>query len=52
MNAYGVAFHACKNTMNSLGWTDENLVAYAEVVDVGVEDIMRLQERGFSYISW
>ncbi len=52
LNAYGVAFHACKNTMNSLGWTDENLVAYAEVVDVGVEDIMRLQEKGFSYFSW
>jgi hypothetical protein len=50
--AYGVAFHACKNTMDSLGWTEENLVEYAKVVAVGVEDIMLLQERGFSYFSW
>ena len=52
LNAYGVAFHACRNTMDSLGWTDENLVEFAKVVDVGVEDIMLLQERGFSYFSW
>jgi intracellular sulfur oxidation DsrE/DsrF family protein len=50
--AYGVAFHACKNTMNSLGWTEQNLVEYAKVVAVGVEDIMLLQEKGFSYFSW
>ena len=52
LNAYGVAFHACRNTMNSLGWTEENLVDYAKVVDVGVEDIMLLQEKGFAYFSW
>jgi intracellular sulfur oxidation DsrE/DsrF family protein len=52
LNVYGVAFHACKNTMDSLGWTEENLVPYAKVVPVGVEDIMLLQERGFSYFSW
>ncbi|MCB1802905.1 MAG: DsrE family protein [Gammaproteobacteria bacterium] len=52
LNAYGVRFHACKNTMDSLGWTEENLVDYAVVVPVGVEDIMLLQEKGFSYVSW
>lgn len=52
LNAYGVAYHACKNTMDSLGWTEENLVSYAKVVPVGVEDIMLLQEQGFSYFSW
>ena len=52
LNAYGVAFHACRNTMDSLGWTEENLVDYAIVVPVGVEDIMLLQEKGFSYFSW
>ena len=52
LNAYGVAFHACKNTMDGLGWTQENLVDYAQVVEVGVEDIMLLQEKGFSYFSW
>jgi intracellular sulfur oxidation DsrE/DsrF family protein len=52
LNAYGVAFHACRNTMDSLGWTDENLVDFAKVVDVGVEDIMLLQQKGFAYFSW
>ena len=52
LHAYGVAFHACKNTMDSLGWTEENLVEYAKVVAVGVDDIMLLQEKGFSYFSW
>jgi intracellular sulfur oxidation DsrE/DsrF family protein len=52
LNAYGVAFHACENTIDSLGWTKDNLVEYAKVVPVGVDDIMLLQERGFSYFSW
>ena len=52
LNAYGVAFHACRNTMDSLGWTDENLVEFAKVVEVGVEDIMLLQQKGFAYFSW
>ena len=52
LNAYGVAFHACGNTMDSLGWTEENLVEYAKIVPIGVDDIMLLQERGFSYFSW
>jgi intracellular sulfur oxidation DsrE/DsrF family protein len=50
--AYGVAFHACRNTMDGLGWTEENLVEHAKIVPVGVEDIMLLQERGFAYFSW
>ncbi|MCB1788691.1 MAG: DsrE family protein [Gammaproteobacteria bacterium] len=50
--AYGVKFHACGNTMNTLGWTAENLVEHAVVVPIGVEDIMLLQEKGFSYMSW
>ena len=49
---YGVAFHACKNTMDSLNWTEADLVDYAKVVPIGVEDIMLLQEKGFSYFSW
>jgi len=49
---YGVSFHACRNTMDSLGWQQENLFDFAKVVPVGVEDIMLLQEQGFSYFSW
>lgn len=49
---YGVEFHACGNTMKSLGWTEEDLEDYATVVEIGADDVMRLQEQGFSYISW
>jgi intracellular sulfur oxidation DsrE/DsrF family protein len=52
LNSYGVAFHACGNTMKGLKWTEKDLVDYAKVVPVGVDDIMLLQEKGFSYFSW
>ncbi len=50
--AYGVAFHACGNTMNSLNWDEKDLFDFVKVVPIGVEDIMLLQEQGFSYFSW
>ena len=50
--SYGVAFHACGNTMKALQWTDEDLLPFAKVVPIGVDDIMLLQEKGFAYISW
>ena len=49
---YGVSFHACLNTMNSLHWTEKDLVDYAKVVPIGAEDLMLLQEKGYAYISW
>jgi intracellular sulfur oxidation DsrE/DsrF family protein len=49
---YGVAFHACGNTMLSLNWTEDDLLPFAKMVPIGAEDIMLLQEKGFSYISW
>ena len=49
---YGVAFHACGNTMKSLGWSEKDLLAFAKVVPIGVDDIMLLQEQGFAYMSW
>ena len=52
LSSYGVAFHACKNTMDSLQWQDQDLLDFARVVPIGVEDIMLLQEQGFSYFSW
>jgi len=48
----GVEFHACNNTMKALGWTEDDLLPFAQVVDVGAADLMELQEQGFSYISW
>ena len=47
LNSYGVAFHACGNTMKGLKWTEQDLVDYAKVVPIGVDDIMLLQEKGF-----
>jgi uncharacterized protein len=50
--AYGVSFHACGNTMKTLNWTDADMLEFAEVVEVGANDLMLLQEKGYSYISW
>jgi len=50
--AYGVAFHACGNTMKSLKWKEEDIVDFAKIVPIGAVDLMELQEKGFSYISW
>ena len=50
--SYGVHFHACGNTMKALKWTQDDLFDFAEVVPIGVDDIMRLQEKGFAYLSW
>ncbi len=49
---YGVEFHACGNTMKSLSWTEEDLVPFAKVVEVGAADLMELQEEGFAYVAW
>ena len=50
--AYGVSFHACGNTLKSLKWTEEDLVDFAVHVPIGIDDIMQLQEKGFTYIAW
>ncbi|MDH5471329.1 MAG: DsrE family protein [Gammaproteobacteria bacterium] len=48
---YGVKFHACGNTMKTLKWTKDDMLPFVEIVNVGVADIMELQENGYSYIS-
>lgn len=50
--AYGVSFHACGNTMKSLNWGKADMVDFAEIVEIGADDLMTLQEKGYSYISW
>ncbi len=52
MASYGVKFHACGNTMQSLGWEKADLYDFVEVVQVGAADLLELQEEGYSYISW
>lgn len=50
--AYGIGFHACGNTMKSLGWGPDDMLDFAEIVEIGADDLMSLQEQGYSYISW
>jgi len=52
LEQYGVEFHACGNTLKSLGWTMDDMVPFAKYVEVGAADLMELQADGFSYISW
>jgi len=49
---YGVEFHVCGNTLKSLQWSADDIEDYATIVDIGADDLMRLQEQGFAYISW
>ena len=49
---YDIEFHACGNTMKSLSWTMDDLVDEAQYVEVGVADIMELQEQGYAYLAW
>lgn len=48
---YGVRFQACGNTMKSMNWTEADILPEAEIVTIGADGIMQLQEVGFSYIS-
>ncbi len=48
---YGVRFQACGNTMKSMRWLEQDIVDNAQIVPVGIDGIMQLQEQGFSYIS-
>jgi len=48
----GVKFHACNRTLTSLGWTKDDLYDFARIVDVGVADIMELQEQNYAYMAW
>lgn len=50
--AYGVSFHACENTLKSLQWTAKDIADFSKIVPMGGDDLMLLQEQGFSYISW
>ena len=50
--AYGVSFHACGNTLKSLDWGEKDMLDIAEIVEIGADDLMLLQEQGYIYISW
>ncbi len=48
----GVIFHACGNTMDSLGWTNKDILDFVQIVPVGVADLIDLQEKKYAYIAW
>ena len=50
--AYGVKFYACGNTMHTIGWTNEDMVDFATVEEVGAATMMELQEKGHAYLAW
>ena len=38
--------------MKSLDWSEKDMLDIAEIVEIGADDLMLLQEQGYSYISW
>ncbi len=52
LDAYGVKFHACGNTMHALGWTPEDMHEFVKVVQIGADDLMVLQHQGYAYLAW
>ena len=49
---YGVQLVACGNTLASLGWGPERVVAEARIEQVGAAALMEFQEQGYAYIAW
>ncbi len=48
----GVKFHACGRTLTAMNWTKDDLLPFAKLVDVGVADMMELQEQNYAYVAW
>ena len=46
----GVAFIACENTMTRKKVTKDQLLPFVTTVDSGVAEIVRRQEKGWSYV--
>jgi len=51
LSEYGVRLQACGNTINSMHWTEKDIIDEAVIIPIGIDGIMQLQEQGFSYIS-
>jgi uncharacterized protein len=47
-----VRFIACGNTMKTLGWTAQDMQAFAKIEEVGAATLMELQEQGYAYVAW
>ena len=51
LDTFGVKFHACGNTMKTLGWHKDDMHDFVTVVPIGAEDLMLLQEQGYQYLA-
>lgn len=49
---YNVEWIACGNTMNTVGYADEDMRDFARVEQVGAAALMEYQEDGYAYIAW
>lgn len=52
LSGQGVKFHACGRTLKSMKWTQDDILPFAQLVAVGVADIMELQEQNYAYVAW
>ena len=50
--SYGVEFHACGETLITLHKEEKDVLDFATIIDMGVSDLMELQQQGYAYISW
>ena len=50
LTARGVRFVACRNSLEALGLSEENLLDAVEVVPAGVGELVRKQTAGWAYI--
>ena len=48
----GVKVHACGRTLKSMNLTEKDIEPFAKYVEVGVADIMELQEQNYAYMAW
>jgi intracellular sulfur oxidation DsrE/DsrF family protein len=48
----GVKFHACGRTLKTMNWTEKDLLPFVTLVEVGVADMMELQEKNYAYVAW
>ena len=52
VEAYGVKFIACGNTMHTVGWTQADMLDFVQVEDVGAAAVMEFQQQGYAYLAW
>lgn len=49
---YNVEFHACEQTMKTVGLTADDLIDEATPVPSGAVDLIKLQQKQYAYIAW